>query len=161
MPYRSVVEVPASLKRTILGTFDFRGRSTRTEVFIYAIISQIAANLSAFVVLALLLPDGDFDDRQQIQDGMVLLWNLPAFALLARRLHDQDRSGWWSLVLLTAIVGAVMSGGGSLNSLRPLPVSNRPGWPVLFSSVRSWRCGLFRCGHPRGGQSLRTQSATG
>jgi uncharacterized membrane protein YhaH (DUF805 family) len=113
-------------------------------VFTYVIVSQIAANLSAFLVLAL-LPDVDFDDRQPIRDGMVLLWTLPAFAQLARRLHDVDRSGWWSLVLLTAIVGAVMSGGGSLNSLRP--ASLEPSWLasvlLLGAIVALWAFSLW------------------
>ena len=32
----------------------------------------------------------------------------PAFAVGARRLHDTDRSGWWQLIGLIPLVGAII-----------------------------------------------------
>lgn len=40
-------------------------------------------------------------------DGPMLL---PFPALFVRRLHDQDKSGWWSLLLLALIIGSVVFG---------------------------------------------------
>lgn len=33
---------------------------------------------------------------------------IPSFAVGARRLHDTDRSGWWQLLLLIPIIGAIV-----------------------------------------------------
>ena len=33
---------------------------------------------------------------------------LPGLAVTVRRLHDTDRSGWWLLILLVPIVGAIV-----------------------------------------------------
>jgi uncharacterized membrane protein YhaH (DUF805 family) len=35
--------------------------------------------------------------------NLVLLW--PIIAVMAKRWHDRDRSGWWVLVLLLPVVG--------------------------------------------------------
>jgi uncharacterized membrane protein YhaH (DUF805 family) len=41
-----------------------------------------------------------------------LIWILativPAIALLIRRLHDTNRSGWWALIGLVPFVGAIV-----------------------------------------------------
>lgn len=31
----------------------------------------------------------------------------PALALYAKRWHDRDKSGWWSLIMLVPIIGAI------------------------------------------------------
>lgn len=31
----------------------------------------------------------------------------PAFALYAKRWHDRDKSGWWSLIILVPIIGGI------------------------------------------------------
>ena len=38
--------------------------------------------------------------------GLVLI--LPYFAVTVRRLHDTDRSGWWILITLVPIIGAIV-----------------------------------------------------
>jgi uncharacterized membrane protein YhaH (DUF805 family) len=37
--------------------------------------------------------------------GLLLTW--PLLAISAKRWHDRDRSGWWVLVLLLPVVGAL------------------------------------------------------
>ena len=32
---------------------------------------------------------------------------LPSVSVLVRRLHDTDRSGWWALIILVPIIGAI------------------------------------------------------
>src|SRR3712207_2846210 len=38
--------------------------------------------------------------------GLALL--LPSLAVTARRLHDTDRSGWWILISLIPLIGAIV-----------------------------------------------------
>ncbi|MEZ7827275.1 MAG: DUF805 domain-containing protein, partial [Aquiluna sp.] len=38
----------------------------------------------------------------------ILVTILPALAVLVRRLHDTDRSGWWALIGLIPLVGGVV-----------------------------------------------------
>lgn len=79
--------------RTVRKTFDFRGRSQRTEYWIYAILGQ-------FVAFGGLLPFWLFDiglNEFQSQMIVVTLFQIPFTALLVRRIHDIGASGWWSL----------------------------------------------------------------
>ncbi len=115
MAYRGFIEeVPAYLKRTALGTFDFRGRSTRTEVITFYIASQL---LSGLLVLPLyeLSVDLNFEAEREVRGAVTLLLTVPLPALLARRAHDVGQSGWLALLLLVALVTAALSDHGSLH----------------------------------------------
>ena len=37
--------------------------------------------------------------------GLAALW--PSLAVAAKRWHDRDKSGWWTLILLVPVVGAL------------------------------------------------------
>ncbi|HEX4739140.1 MAG TPA: DUF805 domain-containing protein [Allosphingosinicella sp.] len=83
------------LWRTIRGTFDFTGRSRRTEVAYWYIAFAV---LNAAIQLAV----GDSLSQPQqfaVTAGLGLLFLVPLFALFARRVHDHSRSGWWVLAL--------------------------------------------------------------
>jgi uncharacterized membrane protein YhaH (DUF805 family) len=78
----------------------FSGRSSRSAywwwilfyvlVFIGASILDAAANTAAFAVL------------------VWLAFFLPNLAVLVRRLHDTDHSGWWVLIGLIPLIGAIV-----------------------------------------------------
>jgi len=38
----------------------------------------------------------------------MLLTLIPAFAVLARRLHDTDKSAWWMLLLIIPLAGIIL-----------------------------------------------------
>ena len=81
------------LLRTIRKTFDFRGRSQRTEYWVYAIFGQILG-------FAALFPFWFFGvqvDKFVSQMIVTAAFQIPFTALLVRRLHDMGASGWWSL----------------------------------------------------------------
>ena len=90
----------------------FKGRSRRSEYWfiqLFLIITNLAA---AAIDLALM--DGDVDRFIANGGGGILglIWILvtilPALAVLVRRLHDTDRSGWWALIGLVPLVGGVV-----------------------------------------------------
>jgi len=90
----------------------FKGRSRRSEYWfiqLFLIITNLAA---AAIDLALM--GGDVDRFIANGGGGILglIWILatilPALAVLVRRLHDTDRSGWWALIGLIPLVGGVV-----------------------------------------------------
>lgn len=74
---------------------DFTGRTTRQEFWMYVLIYIIAYVVVSFVsgTLAMLLALG-------------LL--VPNIAITTRRLHDIGKSGWWQLIALIPLVGAII-----------------------------------------------------
>ena len=91
---------------------DFKGRSRRSEYWfiqLFLVVTNIAV---AIIDLALM----GWDVDRFIANGgggiVGLVWILvtivPALAVLVRRLHDTGKSGWWALVGLLPLVGAVV-----------------------------------------------------
>lgn len=91
--------------RPILLAFRFGGRSTRTEVVGYYLLSMVV-NAFSFHRAS----DGDSWDLslRVLSGAWAVIWCWPWYPLLVRRLHDQSRSGWWSLVSLVPISIAVI-----------------------------------------------------
>jgi uncharacterized membrane protein YhaH (DUF805 family) len=79
---------------------EFNGRSSRSAYwwfYLFGIIVSIAAG----IVDALLnTPAPGY------VAGLGLL--LPSLAVLVRRLHDTDRSGWWVLISLIPFIGLIV-----------------------------------------------------
>ena len=91
---------------------DFRGRSRRSEYWfiqLFLVVSNIAV-----VIIDLALMGWDVDRFVANGGGGIvgLVWILvtivPALAVLVRRLHDTGKSGWWALVGLLPLVGAIV-----------------------------------------------------
>jgi uncharacterized membrane protein YhaH (DUF805 family) len=49
---------------------------------------------------------------EAVSSTLALVFNLalllPSIAVMARRLHDTDRSGWWQLLMLIPIIGVIV-----------------------------------------------------
>jgi uncharacterized membrane protein YhaH (DUF805 family) len=104
MPYSDTVGDNAHLLlRTIRGIGHYAGRSRRTEVIYY----WIACALIGVVVDFALVSFAPFSATVWIDASLRLLFFIPMMALFVRRLHDQDRSGWWGLLLLTGFLLSV------------------------------------------------------
>ncbi|MCA1674673.1 MAG: DUF805 domain-containing protein [Actinobacteria bacterium] len=79
---------------------DFSGRARRKEFWMFTLVSVIIS-----LVLAIIdsqLPIGILG----IIYGLAVL--LPSLAVGARRLHDIGRTGWWQLINLIPIIGAIV-----------------------------------------------------
>ncbi|MCK8044267.1 DUF805 domain-containing protein [Shewanella sp. 1CM18E] len=75
---------------------EFSGRARRTEFWMYMLIYfviQIALTLIGLDTVALIVSLG-------------LL--VPSLSIGARRLHDTGRSGWWQLLSLIPLIGAIV-----------------------------------------------------
>lgn len=93
---------------------DFSGRSRRTEYFLFYICWYGAMVLT--VVLGMVVT-GDADAPKieggaagvVIAAGLIFVAGiLPGIAVTVRRLHDQDKSGWFILVNLIPYVGGLI-----------------------------------------------------
>jgi len=85
----------------------FSGRARRKECWMFALWNAIIV-IVASVVLGII---GSIIQYPGIV-YLVYLYDLavliPAFAVGARRLHDTNRSGWWLLIGLVPLVGAIV-----------------------------------------------------
>lgn len=86
---------------------DFSGRASRREYWWFVLFTTLASLVLAVVDSAL----GTFNDQAGM--GMLgglyaLLVLLPTIGVQVRRLHDVDRSGWWLLIYLVPLVGAIV-----------------------------------------------------
>lgn len=100
MPYeQGGAENARLLMRTINGWADFSGRSRRTEVLYYWIAATLVTLIVGFLMDLSLSPVASKISNQIVQR----LFEIPTFAMFARRLHDQNRSGWWSLLLVASV----------------------------------------------------------
>ena len=90
----------------------FTGRSRRSEYW-YIQLFLVVTNLAA-AGIDLVLMDGDVDRFIANGGGGIvgLVWILativPALAVLVRRLHDTGKSGWWALMILLPVAGAIV-----------------------------------------------------
>jgi uncharacterized membrane protein YhaH (DUF805 family) len=109
-------------KRAVLENYaNFEGRDTRPQywwfvlgMFIFYIVLNVLSSIVVvlgFLVLVLAL-------------GLLV----PSIAATTRRLHDTGRSGWWQLISLVPIVGAIilivlcaLPGQAQANSYGPPP----------------------------------------
>jgi uncharacterized membrane protein YhaH (DUF805 family) len=85
----------------------FEGRARRKEYWYFVLFYCLA-------IFALVIVDGmagTFDEEAEIGlfSGLFILATLlPSLAVLVRRLHDTNRSGWWVLINLIPIVGSIV-----------------------------------------------------
>ncbi|KDN79142.1 DUF805 domain-containing protein [Streptomyces olindensis] len=79
----------------------FSGRARRQEYWMFTLISSLI-----YVVLMVI-------DISTLGTGVIaviyeLAVLLPSLAVAVRRLHDTERSGWWLLIALIPLVGAII-----------------------------------------------------
>lgn len=99
---------------------DFSGRASRSEywwwVVFYLLVVVVAAVLDGLLfpgsagVQGTRTPDSagfrSYGGILAAISSLALL--LPSLAVLVRRLHDTDRSGWWFLISLIPLIGGIV-----------------------------------------------------
>jgi len=93
-----VTDAFASAAGTVRRSFDFEGRSRRTEVLGYWLVSSLAVGIASSLVDWL----GDWREARWTELFLGALQVVPVFALFARRLHDMGFTGWLAVPLIPA-----------------------------------------------------------
>ena len=83
---------------------DFQGRSSRSEYW-WAVLSVtlISALLGFIVGFFGAMAGLSMITTQLLLVPIQIFLTIASFALVIRRLHDTDRSGWWYFIFLTVI----------------------------------------------------------
>jgi uncharacterized membrane protein YhaH (DUF805 family) len=94
----------------VLGKYaEFDGRARRKEYWMFTLISFVVSILIGFGV-------GFVGGMLGLDQTMITILTfaysvavlIPSLAVSVRRLHDTGRSGWWLLIVLVPIIGAVV-----------------------------------------------------
>lgn len=80
---------------------EFSGRSRRAEYWMFALFNLI-------VVILLAVIEGILGTGQILGLVYSLGTLVPGLAVTVRRLHDTDRSGWWILISIIPLLGALI-----------------------------------------------------
>jgi uncharacterized membrane protein YhaH (DUF805 family) len=87
----------------------FGGRARRAEYWWFALFVVLVS-----IATSILDPALGTDFRGDVTSGGIfgltanLVLLVPSLAVAVRRLHDTDRSGWWILIALIPLVGAIV-----------------------------------------------------
>ena len=86
----------------------FSGRSRRSEYWYFTLFYLVIAIVLS--VLDGIVFGGSVDGKgTPVLSGLFMLaMLLPSIAVGIRRLHDTDRSGWWLLIGMIPILGAIV-----------------------------------------------------
>ncbi|MCU0461747.1 MAG: DUF805 domain-containing protein [Bacteroidales bacterium] len=85
---------------------DFNGRARRTEYWMFVLFNII------FLTIAIVLDNVIGTTFGDLPYGFLYLIYalavlIPGLAVVVRRLHDTGRSGWWILISLVPLIGAI------------------------------------------------------
>lgn len=85
---------------------EFGGRAGRAEYW-YFVLFNILVSIGLSVALGLLGAMAGSDALGSLSGLYSLAVLVPSVAVGVRRLHDTGRSGWWMLIALVPILGAI------------------------------------------------------
>jgi uncharacterized membrane protein YhaH (DUF805 family) len=87
----------------------FTGRARRSEYWFFALYSLLAGVAAMILDKFIDPPAADVPYAVGIVYLVVVLANfLPGLAVMVRRLHDTNKSGWWWLIVFVPFVGAIL-----------------------------------------------------
>jgi uncharacterized membrane protein YhaH (DUF805 family) len=85
----------------------FKGRARRKEYWFFILFNLIASVVLTVIDFMTGLLDAELGIG--LLSGLYSLAVLiPSLAVTVRRLHDTDRSGWWLLIGLVPLIGAIV-----------------------------------------------------
>lgn len=111
---------------------DFTGRSPRAEYWWYLLAVSVVGFLLGLVDRTLLV-SLRFANYGPLGLAFTLAIIVPGLAVMARRMHDVDRSGWWSLVKAFGYAVSFWVAAGARQQLQGLPAMSQAMSNVLIS----------------------------
>ncbi|MGN9911173.1 DUF805 domain-containing protein [Phytohabitans sp. LJ34] len=123
--------------RSVLSQYvQFGGRARRSEYWWFVLFTILVGIVAGIIDIAL----GTDSSSSLWSAGLVgtivnLALLLPSLAVGVRRLHDTNRSGWWLLIALIPLVGAIVlivfmvqDSTPGPNRFGPSPKEPQPSW---------------------------------
>jgi uncharacterized membrane protein YhaH (DUF805 family) len=103
---------PAAVRSVLTQYAGFTGRARRSEYWWFALFTFLVS-LVASILDSILGTRLGSDDNVWTGTGVIsiiasLALLLPSLAVGVRRLHDTNRTGWWLLIGLIPLVGAIV-----------------------------------------------------
>jgi uncharacterized membrane protein YhaH (DUF805 family) len=95
------VDLPKAVQLGFQRYIDFSGRSSRAEYWWWTLFTFVVS-IIAFVVDTVAI------GTSLLQSVWSLATFIPSIAIGVRRLHDINRSGWWSLLHLGVGIGSIV-----------------------------------------------------
>jgi uncharacterized membrane protein YhaH (DUF805 family) len=86
----------------------FGGRATRKEYWMFVLWNVIVSIVLSIIVGMIGSATNNPGFASIVMGLYALALILPSLAVAARRLHDTGRSGWWLLIGLIPIIGAII-----------------------------------------------------
>ncbi|MFI5929980.1 DUF805 domain-containing protein [Micromonospora sp. NPDC051543] len=98
----------AAVKSVLSQYVGFTGRARRSEYWWFVLFTVLVSIVASVLdnALGLTFVDGSSSGFIGLIASLALL--LPSLAVAVRRLHDTDKTGWWLLIGLVPIVGAIV-----------------------------------------------------
>lgn len=87
--------------------FGFKGRARRKEYWYFFLFNTIIAIVLSFADLVF-KTEVTAQGTGMISSIYSLLILIPSIAVGVRRLHDLDKSGWWMLIGIIPLIGAIV-----------------------------------------------------
>ena len=103
------VSFGGAVKQAFGNGFVYRGRASRSAYWWFTLFEAIAGFAVQFVIVITLLMNNSAGVGVALAIGLLglIYVDLVGLALLVRRLHDTDRSGWWVLIGFVPFVGPI------------------------------------------------------
>ena len=79
---------------------NFQGRASRSEFWWFALFLFLVYFIAIIIDRAI--------DQSIVQPIASLALFLPSLSVQVRRLHDTDKSGWWSLLGIIPLIGSII-----------------------------------------------------
>ena len=133
---RAVLSEPVSSDVYEPSMFSVRGRIGRWRYLAYSFTSMFLLSLALGIPAAILIPIISRMANSKVGIGiMIVLMYIPfiaaTFIMAKRRLHDLNRSGWWSLLLIIPLLNLLFAlylmfgpGTAGSNQYGPKPAPN-------------------------------------
>ena len=99
--------------------FCFKGRARRKEFWSFILFNLLINIAVAFYYSKIAASGGDTSNIQILYAFIKLALFIPGYAVLVRRLHDVNFSGWWAILpFLGMLIAGIMS--GYINSMQQI-----------------------------------------
>jgi len=92
----------------MLRYFEFSGRSTRRQYWLFWLIATLACLGAAYVDYRLYGALPTLEQLGPFTAFASIVHTIPGITVTVRRLHDGGRSGWWYLIQLVPLVGGIV-----------------------------------------------------